>query len=1104
MHQRLFVNDPVGYLVNTWLIYSRLFRTNLCPIMRSVCYSCIQLLLWSLLALSGWAQTDPTGSATAFRVDRIGISDGLTQGSVYYMLKDSRGFLWFGTQDGLNRYDGHRFRTYRPSINERGTVQPGTIRGANILGIVEDPDGNLWIGTDEGLNRYDRQRDRFDYFFAPDPGRKSLPNRTIPFFVNQNELLYLSDAEGLVRFSYRKHQKTTLASDIYATRKYDLRSSPVMTPSGDVWLQKPMGLMRYNLSTHARTYYFSDQAHNQFGPPTVILSFYIDPDDIIWMGTRLGLVRFDYQRNTYQTYTTVGGNAISAIYSIAPDQRGRLWLGTDTNGVLYFDKKTRAFGQVTLFTNHTQRLTDFKISKVYVDNLGIVWVNTDPDGLARIVPDAFLFSGMVKRQSADTLSADQKLNNYTIRGFLEERPDRIWILTENGIHILNPHTNRIVERYLTHLPSKNGPIRSLAKSLYRDPQGQIWVGTTEGVMAFQTATNSFASIPIPSSVGFAADNYVRNLISIADTILIVATEDGLYRLHTRQRHWSKVTTLAGQNIFSLWYNANARQLWVGTHLDGYYCYQLSPVGGQTQHSHWKRIKSGLKGYTVLNIRPDTDQRTLWLACAQGLVALNAQTGQFRLYAERQGLANSFVYGTLPDSQNRIWMSTNRGISRLDPATQRIKNFTPNDGLQGYEFNGNAFLRAASGELYVGGVNGFNRFMPDSFHTNPFNPRVHIYSLNINEEPLITNKYVGEANRIDLNHTQNTVALEFTALDYSINGHNTYQYQLINYDKHWMAAGERNYVRYTDLPPGDYTFQVKAANQDGRWSPHVRKLLIHIEPPFWLTIPFILLVILFILVAVWVWIRQRENGIRHQQEERLRLAYDIQEQVKKDIARDIHDEIGTRLATIKLYTTQLTQQVGETPAILSLKNTVFQLINDTISDVRNLLRRLNPQTLERHGYVAAVEELFSRITASGVISAQFLLSEVPITEATLSDTDNRLPADTEVMLYRITQELVSNSLKHANATRLDLHILWQPDLIVLIYQDNGQGFNYEQTQKKASGLGMSNIESRVAILGGKISWQSQSGQGVQATIEVPINVRRKRRFFAFQPRSPLSN
>ncbi|MBD2754849.1 ligand-binding sensor domain-containing protein [Spirosoma validum] len=1065
--------------------------------MRTVRHTCAFLLFWSLCPLGGYAQT-VAGDAATFRVDRISVSDGLTQGSVYHMLKDSRGFLWFGTQDGLNRYDGSRFRTYRPVVDEHGTIQPGSIRGGNILGMVEDPGGNLWIGTDEGLNRYDRRRDRFDYVSVQDStgNRKSLTSRTMPFFINQRELIYLSDYEGLVRFDFRKRRKTVLATDLHATKKYDLQSSPVLTSSNDVWLQEPIGLMRYNLQANTRSYYFSDHPTNQFGPPTAILSYYIDSDAIVWMGTTAGLIRFDYRRNTYQTYTNIGQTIISAIHSIAPDQLGRLWLGTQQDGVLYFDKKTQVFGQITTYTNHTQRLTDFRISKVYVDDLGIVWANADPDGLARIVPDGFVFGGIVKRQFADTLASGQKLNNYVVRGFLEERPDRIWILTENGINVLNPRTNRIVERYLTRPMGKSRTARPFLKSLYRDPQGHIWVGTTEGVMVFKSETRTFEAIPF--SEPLAVNTYVRNMVSISDTILMAATEDGLYTLHTLRRRWDRVTTLSGQNIFSLWYNANARQLWVGTHLDGYYCYRLPTSSLETQP--WKILKSGLSGYMVLNIRPDATKQTLWLASSRGLVALNAQTGQFRLYTELQGLANSFVYGTFSDAQNRIWMSTNRGISRLNLATQMIKNFTPNDGLQGYEFNGNAFLQATNGELYFGGVNGFNRFMPEAFRSSLFNPHVHIYSLEVNEEPLHTDTYVGETNHLDLNHAQSTISLEFAALDYSSNGHTMYQYQLTNYDKDWIASGERNYVRYTNLPPGDYTFQVRAANQDGRWS-YVRKLFIHIEPPFWLTLPFVILVILVLLLASWIWIRQRENGIRLQQEERLRLAYDIQEQVKKDIARDIHDEIGTRLATIKLYTTQLTQQVGGTPTILSLKNTIFQLINDTIGDVRNMLRKLNPQTLERHGYVAAVDELFSRISASEVVSAQFLLSEMPAIEGSFPDNETRLPTHIEVMLYRITQELVSNSLKHANATRIDLHMMWQTNRIILIYQDNGQGFNYEQTQKKATGLGMSNIESRVAILGGRISWESKPDQGVQATIEVPISPVRKRRFF--EPQTPLA-
>jgi signal transduction histidine kinase/ligand-binding sensor domain-containing protein len=1049
--------------------------------MRTVCCICIQLFLLCELHLGGWAQLISPVSDPVFRVDHIGVSDGLTQGSVYYMLKDSRGFLWFGTQDGLNRYDGHHFRTYRPALEKNGTVVPGSIRGVNIFGIVEDPDGNLWIGTEEGLNRYDRRLDRFDCFCATETAHKrsDLASRTLPFFIDKTTLLYLSDSEGLVRFEYRKQRKTILDASLHPTKEYDLQSSTMRTSAGDVWLHASTGLLRYSVTNQTLFRYFSDHPQSLFGPALVVFSFCIDSDDIIWMGTNTGLIRFDYRHTTYQTYNMVNDKPISAIYSIAPDQRGRLWLGTQQDGVLYFDKQRQTFGQVNDFTNNTRSLSEFKISKVYVDNLGIIWANTDPDGLARIVPDAFLFRGIAKRQAA-SMPADRQLSNYTVRGFMEEQDDRIWILTENGINVLNPRTNRIVERFLTTTSTDRKSGRIIIKSLFRDPKGRIWVGTSGGVLAFEPETKTFTAILFASSSSsLVADNYVRKLVSINDTTLMAATEDGLFSLNISQRRWVKVPVLAGQNIFSLWYDASRQQLWAGTFLNGYYCYQLPKTGELSAGLFpWHFIKSGLKGYTVLNIRPDANQKTLWLSSDRGLIALGTRGNQFRLYTERQGMTNSFVYGTLIDSRNAVWLSTNRGISRLDSATQTIKNFMPNDGLQGDEFNGNAFLRATNGELYFGGVNGFNRFQPDAFRSSTFQPVVYIYSLSINEEPFTWGTYVGEASRIDLDHTQNTLALEFAALDYGSNGHNAYQYQLTNYDDRWVSAGERNYVRYANLPPGDYTFQVKAANQDGQWSTHIRKLSIHIEPPFWRTLPFVIIVLLLFMATAWAWIRQRENDIRYQQADRLRLAYDIQEQVKKEIARDVHDEVGTRLATIKLYTTQLTQQTAETPAILALKATIFQLINDTIGDVRNLLRKLNPQTLEQHGYVAAVEELFSRITASDIINAQFILDDTP-------ENDDRLLADTEVMLYRITQELVSNSLKHANASQIDLHMIHQATRLVLIYHDNGRGFNYEHAQKNSAGLGLGNIESRIAILGGRISWQSQSGEGVQATIEIPI-------------------
>ncbi len=614
-----------------------------------LCCLCLYLLSCGLLSSVGWAQP---GMAPSFRVDHIGVRDGLTQGSVYYMLKDSRGFLWFGTQDGLNRYDGHRFRTYRPALDKDGDVLPGSIRGINIFGIVEDPDGNLWIGTEDGLNRYDRLRDRFDCFFINPPrkGQTLLTSRNMPFFIDQNDLIYLSDAEGLVQYNYRKHQKTILAADIHPTKEYDLPSSAVRTPTGDIWLHAATGLLRYNLRTRTVSRYFSNHPDNLFGSSQTVFSFYPDGNDMIWLGTATGLIRFNYQQLASQTYSTFNTKPLSTIYSIASDKNGRLWLGTQNNGVIYVDKQSMQFGKVNDFVKSVRQLSEFRISKVYVDKLGIIWANTDPDGLARIIPDAFLFGGFTKNSPSDKLPDQQKLSNYTIRGFLEEQPNRLWVITQNDINVLDPNTNRVVDRYLTPEAVPGGSNRGTPKSIYRDPQGRIWVGKVGGAMAFNQQSRTFESIPFPPAANLVGDNYVRNLVSISDTMLVAATEDGIYLLNTLRREWSKAPVLARQNIFSIWYDKTARQLWVGTYLNGYYCYQLARSNPTDPYMSWHFIKSGLKGYMILNIRPDENKPVMWLSSNRGLVALHTRTGTFRLYTEQQGLANSFVYGTLTDSR----------------------------------------------------------------------------------------------------------------------------------------------------------------------------------------------------------------------------------------------------------------------------------------------------------------------------------------------------------------------------------------------------------------------------------------------------------------------
>lgn len=1034
--------------------------------------------LWGWLMLWGWATAEPLLPSARFRIDHISVANGLTQGSVYSIIDDSRGFMWFGTQDGLNCYDGHRFRTYRPSDQ-----RVGQIRGVNIFGIVEDPTGDLWVGTEEGLNHYDRKHDRFTCYYAhaPTTGLRPTPCRTLPFYASATDLLYLSDEEGLVQVDLSSRTKRILNASLKPKHEYDLQSSTVRTAAGDVWLHSSSGLVRYNLASKRLFYYFSKHPENAFGSAQTVFSFHIDKDNIAWIGTAAGLIRFDYIAGIARTYALAGTAAISPIYSLAEDQNERLWLGTQQQGILYFDKRTRLFGMAEAAVSNNRLLHLFEINKIMVDRQGLIWANIDPNGVVKLVPDAFVFSGMMKDSREDIDKTTAQLSNYTVRGFAEYAANvtdkalpqpPLWVATELGINVLNQQTGKLIRKYLTNYPRSQLPMHKLVKQLYVDPYKRMWVGSMGGAYLFHPRTDLFELFPfLPAGItnNDIAENYARNLISISADTLLAATEDGIYQLSLAQRRWQKLPYLAKDNLFALHWDPTRRQLWVGTYLNGFTCYALPPPGSSAP---WRRLVSGMIGFTVLHFHDDPVRNAVWISTDRGLTMLDRTKKRLVTYTERDGLANAFVYGVLPDTDNNLWMSTNRGISRFDVTTHHFKNFDLSDGLQGLEFNANALLKTRSGLLLFGGVNGYNSCRPELYRSIRSNPPVYFYNLRVNEEPYQPDSPISEAKEISLTSAQNTFSLEFSAVDYQSTAQNSYSYHLDGYDTEWVKAGEKNYVRYANVPAGDYVLEVRAANKDGHWSNRIQRLAIHVSPPFWRTIPFLISLIAALGGIAVYWVRRREDQLRKQQADQLRLAFDVQEQAKKDIARDLHDEIGTRLATLKLYTTQLARFAGDDEVPRNLRNAINGLINDTISDVRDLLRELNPRTLAQYGFGPALEELLERIGSTGAIKTSLVL------DAAL----NRLPADTELMLYRIVQELINNTLKHANATQIDISCRYWEDRIQLTYADNGQGFVYDRVRQ---GLGIGNIESRVAMLKGTIQWQGVTDKGTSVLILVPL-------------------
>lgn len=1008
-----------------------------------------------ILKVVGWILWAWSVQAQDFRLEHIGVEKGLSQGSPYHILKDSRGFMWFGTQDGVNRYDGHSFRIFKPDIND-----PHALHGVNIAGLVEDQTGNLWIGTEEGLNCYERATERFKLVVAPK--HRGIKRRTAPFYADRTELWYLREGEGVLVYHFKTKQHRRIATKSYISQDFDYIDWTVRTPAGDVWMIADKGIARYNIAQKKYYHYFSDAPQNITGPALNVICQYVDPQNVVWLGTLKGLVKFTPADSTFQIFEKdLDGRSIGAVYSIAEGFNQRLWLGTQRNGFWNFVKSKNLLHPIYLPMMTPRSLTNYEITRIYVDNRGIIWSNVDPDGLLKIIPNV---SVMQKVTDTPDLPPNRRLDNFSVRCIEQGPHQHVWIGTEGSLVVFDPKTRTIVKKYLAKSNSPTLPSINFIKKIFRDSRGTMWLGTYGGLMKFDPATESFKLMQFDKRL--SRNNYVRTIIELPNGLFFLGTPEGSWLFNPKNEAFTPSPVLQNQNVFAGYY-AQDSTIWLASYFEGLY-------GFKYQNQQWKQIYYGLRAFNINVVRQDTVSKKLWIGTEKGLIELNPATRHYHFYNDRNGLGNSYIYGIIIDRQRQVWLSTNHGISQFDQQSRTFRNFDLADGIQGYEFNGNAFTITQNHEVYFGGVKGFNSFFPERMKRMSFKPRVHLYNFRANDEAFPTPKQINETDLVTLDYDQNTFSLEFSAIDFYSGGRNAYRYKLDGEDKEWVFTNTQNFVRYPNLDPGLYLFKVIAANRDGVWSDDEKKLFVRVKPPFWQTWWFYLFCSGILGYSVFWAGKNRLQRIRQKEQERLRIALDAQEQERKQIAQDLHDEIGARLATLKLYASSMTKHLPDHGESVEMKQKTLEIINESIVDTRRMLRELSPRVLEQYGYAAAVEELSQKIRQSGQLKVELDSSRLP----------ERLSPDIETGLYRITQELLNNTLKHAEAKKITIRVHQDDDLIHFDYFDDGRGFEY---QKVKQGLGVGNIESRVAVLGGQIVWAPKVGEGNAVFIQIPLHL-----------------
>lgn len=842
--------------------------------------------------------------------------EGLSQNTVFSILKDSKGFMWFGTRDGLNRYDGYAFTVYRNDAHN-----PSSISSNIINDLLEDKQGNVWVATTRGLDKFDRKTNTFSHY-APDKN----PIFVKDIFQDRAGNLWLSTWSGLYAFNSKtsifqayKHSEKD-SNSLFTDMVYRVAQDA----AGDLWIANAAGLQRFNSQQKRFYHYQHNPKDDKSLAGNIVRTVFVDKKNNVWVGTGgFGLDLYNRETNSFTHFIHDPTNHQSLnnnyLLCITEGIDGKLWVGTENGGISILDEQTDRFTHYEYDINNLASLNSNSVRCMYKDDIGNMWIGTWAGGV-NFMPK--LKAKFVHYQPIP--GAVNSLSNKNVKTLFEDQNRKVWIGTDGGgLNVLDRKTNvfshyrqqpdnaGVASDYLhcvvpidedtiaigyhnegfdlfsrktdkkLHFMLKERPLSSLFLKtvfcIYKDHQANLWLGTSGGgLYLFNRQTRTFTS--------FEAD----------------ATDS---------------TTISSNIIYSITAD-NAKNLWIAT--DNGLNYLNVKTGRFTRYQYDANDPKSLSNNIVNSVFQDSQNR-IWVATGGGLNLLNKRTSDFTAYTERTGLPNNVIYGILEDRHGDLWLSSNKGIIRFNPKTTISRSYTTADGVQGNEFIRGAYYQNAQGEMFFGGVNGFNIFHPDSLQDNPFVPPVVLTGLQIFNNSVVSGVEgsplqidITESKEITLSHEQSVFTFTYAAMNFTQSENNQYAYKLEGFDQDWNYVGTKRSATYTNLDPGDYTFMVKGSNNDGVWNEKATVMHIYVTPTWWQSKWFKFLIIAGLTMLVVGYYRYRLSSIQQHniQLEKLVVERTLNLQVANQEVMEANQELVLREEEIKAQNEDLLRQREE--------------------------------------------------------------------------------------------------------------------------------------------------------------------------------------------------
>lgn len=1073
-----------------------------------------------LLVLIGHKITFALGESE-LRFNSLKINDGLSQSTVTRVFQDNRGYMWFATSDGLNKYNGHEFVIFRNSgekensLNssyissiaeyDKNNILVGTSRGVSTINIItnevkrmfEDKEGNnrlsdsntwdiikhtdgsIWIATEYGLNIYNPKTDKLKSMFINSDEPNGLKSNFITALCEDkygNVWIGTKDGISLYNVKSKKFQEIN-----DSLNKEKLHVSTIYRDREDnIWIVTDEHTIMVS-SNYNQVITLDEELKKNGISNSNVNSIYEDTYGNIWIATQKGVLQYDKESKKYHLFenryyddSSLVNNNVLTTYE---DRSGLLWFGT-YNGISVLNPN-QPFKQYKKEPINENTLSSNSMSGIYKDSDGVLWLGTNSAGLNALDTK----TGSVRNFYSD-VNNPNTLSSNVVWQICEADKDNLWVATQGGLNKINKYSGD-VERieYPINMQERD---KKDARNVFVDSDGLLWVGTRGGLQSYNDKTGEF-----------------KDYSDMFEAVGIVETA-----------------------ITSIYEDVDG-SLWVTIGIDG----------GVVKFDKEKGVlKSYVNNVFNNNSLIDNGARCLakdskgnfWIGTDAGLSELNPKTGNFTNYTIEDGLANNFIYGILIDSEDNLWISTNGGLSKLNTKTNKFVNYTVMDGLQSNEFNGRSYFKSKDGEMFFGGINGITAFYPKEvlkFSSGNNKTKVVIDEVHINNK-----QYPYYGGVLDLKYNENNISIDFFLPDYLNTTKTTYEYKLEGIDEEWVFANKRNNANYATLDSGNYKLLIRARDNHGDLTP-ITTLNIRIAPPPWRTPTAYLiyfLAALIIIFLMWSYVTALEKTVKRraeqlkkeakeneklylEKENLLKKANELKdEMIKKqqfkndyfvNLSHELRTPLNVILATVQLIKLKNKENTLGKFQVEDYSNTLknnadhlLKIINDIIdsSKIESGTYKLN---FKEHDIVSLVED-----TALGMKSYIEDNNLELIVDPELEELQVECDANE---IERCIINLLSNAIKYTqDGGKIEVFVNEPKDGFVdILIKDNGVGISIEQqgiifdrfgqadnvAKKKyrSSGIGLTLVKSIIELHNGTIRVESEINKGSSFIISLPI-------------------